>query len=267
MPGQSASDGPPSPVALIGVGEMGAVFARALLSAGHPVHPVLRSTPLDTAASRLPKPALALVTVAEADLAPVLSTVPDQWKDRIGLIQNELLPHHWLAAGLAEPTVAVVWFEKKPGREVKVIIPTPIGGPAASLLVDALAKVNIPAVRLDGLAELEFELVRKNLYILTANIAGLITGGTVGELWNDHRDLAERVVAEVLDIQEWLLGRPLDRHSLISGMVDAFAADPEHGATGRSAPSRLARALQHAAAGSLATPTLESIRHDTSGAA
>ena len=267
MAGQTAPGGAPSPIALIGVGEMGAVFARALLSAGHPVHPVLRSTPLEAAASRVPEPAIALVTVAEPDLASVLSAVPDGWKDRIGLIQNELLPRDWLAAGVAEPTVAVVWFEKKPGREVKVIIPTPIGGPQASLLVDALAKVKIPAVKLDGLAELEWELVRKNLYILTANIAGLITGGTVWELWNDHRDLARRVLAEVFEIQEWLVGRQLDRQALISGMVEAFAADAEHGATGRSAPSRLARALEHAAAAGLATPTLESIRRETAGAA
>jgi len=36
--------------------------------------------------------------------------------------------------------------------------------------------------------ELLYELVRKNLYILTINIAGLKTGGTVGELWGKHRE-------------------------------------------------------------------------------
>ena len=267
MPNHPIPSRAPSPIALIGVGEMGAVFGRALLRAGHPIHPVLRSMPLDTAASRLPEPALALVTVAEDDLAPVLSSLPDGWKGRAGLIQNELLPRDWMAAGITEPTVAVVWFEKKPGRDTKVIIPTPIAGPAASLLVDALATVDIPAVRVENLKALEPELVRKNLYILTANIAGLVTRGTVMQLWDDHRDLAERVAAEILSIQEWLVGRQLDRPALVSAMVETFAADPEHGTTGRSAPSRLARALRHAEAAGLAAPTLESIWQGTAGAA
>jgi hypothetical protein len=253
-----------SPVALVGVGEMGGVFAKALLKLGHPVHPVLRSTGQAGVAAEVPDPALALVTVGENDLAPVLADLPEPWRRRAGLIQNELLPRDWLAAGVVDPTVAVVWFEKKPGRDVKVIIPTPIGGPAAALLVDALATVAIPAVRVDG-AGLEWELVRKNLYILTANIAGLVSGGTVMDLWDNHRDLAERVAAEVLDIQEWLVGSPLDRTALVAAMVEAFAADPDHGATGRSAPSRLERALEHAAAASIEVPTLRSIQHDTAG--
>jgi hypothetical protein len=242
---------------------MGGVFARALLRTGRAVYPVLRATALDVAADLMPDPELALVTVGEADLTDVLATLPETWKRRAALIQNELLPRDWIAAGLADPTVAVVWFEKKPGRDVKVIIPTPVGGPRASLLVDALAAIGIPAIRVDDASALEWELVRKNLYILTANIAGLITGGTVRELWDGHRDLAESVAAEILDIQEWLVGRSLDRPSLVAAMVDAFNADPGHGATGRSAPSRLTRALGHASAASIDTPTLNSIGRET----
>ena len=32
------------PIVLVGIGEMGGVFARAFLRAGHPVYPVNRST-------------------------------------------------------------------------------------------------------------------------------------------------------------------------------------------------------------------------------
>jgi len=260
-----SNDAAPSPVALVGVGEMGGVFAKALLRAGRPVHPVLRSSSLDIAAAHLPEPELALVTVGENDLAPVLADLPRTWKDRAGLIQNELLPRDWLAAEITDPTVAVVWFEKKPGQDVKVIIPTPVGGPSASLLVDALAGVGIPA-RTVGSEQLEWELVRKNLYILTANIAGLVSGGAVMHLWEKHRDLAERVAGEVLDIQEWLVGRPLDRRELVAAMVEAFAADPDHGATGRSAPSRLSRAIEHAATAGLDVPALLAIQQDSTSA-
>ena len=251
------------PVALVGVGEMGGVFSRALLRAGHPVYPVVRGVSPETVAAALPDPSLALVTVGEADLPRLLATLPERWMGRAGLIQNELLPRDWTAAGLTDPTVAVVWFEKKPGQDVKVIIPTPILGPSAALLVDALGTIDIPAFVVAESDRIVWELVRKNLYILTANIGGLVSGGSVMQLWTEHRNLAERVANETLDIQEWLVGKPLDRAGLIEAMAEAFSADPAHGATGRLAPMRLERALDHAHSGGLDVPTLESIRQDT----
>ena len=218
---------------------------------------------MEEVAAGVPDPALALITVGESDLPPVMANLPMTWRDRVGLIQNELLPRDWHGAGVAEPTVAVVWFEKKPGQDVKVILPTPVGGPNAALVAGALEGTGIPAVVVEDVAALEHELVVKNLYILTANIAGLVTGGTVGELWHDHRELAADVAGEVLDIQEWLVGRLLEKDRLIDRMERAFAADPDHGATGRSAPMRLARALGHAADGGIETPTMERIRQET----
>lgn len=249
------------PVVLIGVGEMGGVFARALLRAGYPVQPVLRSASLGEAAVVAPDPALVLVTVGEAELAPVLRGLPDVWKTNVGLIQNELLPRDWAPYGIADPTVAPVWFEKKPGRDTKVVTSTPVAGPFAARLADALNGIDLPAhVIADD--ELIDALVVKNLYILTANIAGLRTGGTVSELWSDHNTLARAVASEVLEIQEWLVGDPLDRNASLAGMLEAFAADPEHGTTGRSAPTRLCRALDHAAAAGIAAPVLTEIARE-----
>ena len=244
---------------------MGGVFARALLRSGVAVYPVLRGRSLEATHDAIPDPGLVFITVGEADLPPVLAGLPHDWKRRVGLLQNELLPRDWLAAGVENPTVAVVWFEKKPGRDVKVIIPTPIGGPSAGLLVEALGRIEIPARVVGDTDEIEYELVRKNLYILTANIAGLVGGGTVMELWSTRRSLAENVAAEVLEIQQWLVGRPLDVVRLMDGMVEAFRADPDHGATGRSAPSRLARALGHAAEAGIDVPTLSAIQQGTMG--
>jgi ketopantoate reductase len=251
------------PIVLVGVGEMGGVFGRALLRSGYPVHPVLRSTSLDAVASRVPEPALALVTVGEADLGAVLSRLPETWKGRVGLIQNELLPRDWERYGISEPTVAVVWFEKKPGRDTKVVVSTPVAGPFAPPLVDALEGIGLPA-HVIGDEALVDALVVKNLYILTANIAGLRTGGTVSQLWSEHNELARAVVSEVLDIQEWLVGRSLDREAMVAGMLVAFDGDPEHGATGRSAPSRLRRALDHAATAGLDVPVMEEIAQEAS---
>lgn len=246
------------PITLIGVGEMGAVFSHALLRSGHPVIPVLRATPMAEAARVEPEPALALVTVGEDDLHASLDQIPDGWRSRVGLIQNELLPRDWERHAIVSPTVAVVWFEKKPGRATKVIIPTPIAGPEAGPLVEALTAIGIPAERIPDDALID-ALVAKNLYILTANIVGLRTGGSVSDLWSDHRPLADAVVSEILEIQEWLVGAAVDHARAISGMVRAIEGDPDHGATGRSAPRRLERAIGHARSAGIEAPTLFSI--------
>ena len=245
-------------ITLIGVGEMGAVFSHALLRTGHPVFPALRSTPAADAYERNPDPALALVTVGEDDLHSVLADVPEAWRSRIGLIQNELLPRDWIRHGIEAPTVAVVWFEKKPGRATRVIIPTPVAGPHAGLLVDALTSIGIAAEVISDETLID-ALVAKNLYILTANIAGLRTGGTVAELWDDHHPLATSVASEVLDIQDWLVGHPVDRERATAGMIEAFRGDPDHGTTGRSAPRRLERAIRHARKAGIDTPVLTEI--------
>jgi ketopantoate reductase len=245
-------------ITLVGVGEMGAVFAHALLRTGHPVFPALRSTPAEVAFEQNPDPVLALVTVGEDDLHPVLETVPESWRTRVALIQNELLPRDWIRHDIESPTVAVVWFEKKSGRATRVIIPTPVAGPQAGMLVEALTSIDIAAEVISDDALID-ALVAKNLYILTANIAGLRTGGTVAELWDDHHPLATAVASEVLDIQDWLIGFSVDRDKATAGMVEAFRGDPNHGATGRSAPRRLERAIRHARSAGIETPVLDEI--------
>jgi len=248
-----------APVVMIGIGEMGGVFARGLLRMGHPVYPVLRDMDMRAEARALPDPEAVLVTVAENDLHAVLNAIPEMWRDRLVLVQNELLPRDWQTHGIKEPTVISVWFEKKSGQDFKVLIPSPVYGPHAALIASALQMLNIPARILASEDELLFELVRKNLYILTTNIAGLETCNTAGELWHKHKHLAEKVASEVMDIQDWLTGTRLDRATLIAGMMEAIEADPDHKCTGRSAPARLQRALKHADQAGLAAPKLHEI--------
>jgi hypothetical protein len=152
-----------------------------------------------------------------------------------------------------------VWFEKKAGTDAKALLPSPVHGPEAARLVAALAAIGLPARGLSDAGELLWELVRKNLYILTSNIAGLETGGDVGTLWRAHRDLLDAVAADVLDVQEWLAGRAFDRARLMAGLREAIDADPGHVCAGRSAPARLTRAVHHADAAGLAVPALRRI--------
>ena len=248
-----------SPIVVIGIGEMGSVFARGFLRTGHPVYPVTRDTDLAATAKRLPSPELVLVAVAENTLHAVLEQIPAAWRSRLALLQNELLPDDWRPYGYTNPTVISVWFEKKKGQDVKVLIPSPVYGPGAERLKACLGSLDIPARILANEDELLFELVVKNVYIITTNCAGLITGGTVSELWTNHRELAEAVAHEVIQIQEALTGQRLAADQLIAGMLEAFEGDPDHRCMGRSAPARLARALQQADAAGLAVPRLREI--------
>jgi ketopantoate reductase len=248
-----------SEVVVVGLGQLGRVFAGALLRSGHTVVPANRGDDLAVLAQRHPDPALALVAVGENDLHTALTAIPASWKPRAALIQNELLPRDWEAHGYVNPTVISVWFEKKKGTDAKPLIPSPVAGPGAKLLSDALATVDLPCREVATGDELLFELVRKNVYILTTNIAGLRTGGTVAELWARHEAFARQVANDVMDIQDALTGVQHDRAALIAGMLEAFEGDPQHGCTGRSAPARLARAIGHADAFGLAVPVLRAL--------
>lgn len=246
-------------VVMIGLGQLGRVFAGGLLRTGHTVVPVTREDDMADVAARYPEPDLVMVCVAENDLHPVLGGLPDVWRDSVGLLQNELLPRDWQAHGIESPTVVSVWFEKKKGTDAKPLISSPVFGPQAQRLVRALESIDLPAHTLPDSERLAWELVRKNLYILTTNIAGLETGGTVGGLWENHRELAQAVASEVLDVQAWLTGRDHARPALMAGMLEAFKADPNHACAGRSAPARLRRALNQADAAGLSVPRLRQI--------
>ncbi len=144
-----------------------------------------------------------------------------------------------------------------------MILPSPAYGPHAGQLQQALGSIRIPVRVLATEAELLHELVLKNVYILTTNIAGLKTGGTVGELWAEHQPLAERIAREVIRIQEKLVDQQLDDNALIKGMLSAFEGDPDHNCMGRSAPARLQRALQLADKHGVEVPQLRAIAAET----
>lgn len=249
------------PIIVIGTGEMAGVFSRGLLKQGHPLVPVTRQMDMAQIAVAVPQPVLVLVTVGENDLQAVLARIPAAWRNRVGLLQNELLPRDWQRHGIDNPTVIAVWFEKKKGQDYKVLVPSPVYGPAAPIIARALESLDIPVWELGDADELTFELVRKNVYILTTNIAGLVlpAGTDVAALWNEHQALAREVADEVMDIQFRLIGTELPRDKLIAGMVEGIEGDLRHKCLGRSAPARLARALEHADRFGLAVPRLHAI--------
>jgi hypothetical protein len=201
-----------------------------------------------------------LVGVGERDLDAVLAALPASHRDRAVLLQNELVPASWQAHAIVRPTVLVVWFEKKKGRAIQEVRETEVAGPHAALFVRALAAMDVRASEIPEPA-LAAALVVKNLYIVGANVLGLALRGTTGELAHAHRTRTERVLREVLAVEHARLGPAisLDEDDLIARTLEAFLADPQHGTVGRTAKERLARALDRARAGGLATPELDAI--------
>jgi hypothetical protein len=246
-------------VVIIGIGELAGVFARGFLRNGYPVYPVTRYMNVSEIAKSSPNPELTLVAVAEKDFADVLSTIPSQWRDRIGLLQNELLPDDWKKMDIKNPTVISVWFEKKKCQDYRVLIPSPVFGPKVDLIADSLECIDIPCKRLSSEDELLVELVIKNVFVLTINIAGLVTGGTTGALWSEHNELTRQVAGDVIDIQEWSTGVSFARARLIDGMAEGIQGDPDHQCTGRSAPARLKRVIELANKAELEIPHIREI--------
>ena len=126
---------------MIGLGQLGRVFAGGLLKTGHMVVPVNRGDDPGVLALRLPEPDLVMISVGENDLHPLLASLPESWRDNVGLLQNELLPRDWEAHRIDDPTVVSVWFEKKAGMDAKALLPSPIHGPHAERLAAALAAI------------------------------------------------------------------------------------------------------------------------------
>lgn len=248
-------------VVVVGIGQLGAVFAEGFLRLGKPVYPVTRRQSVAEVIERAGSVDLVVVCTGEADLPAALERVPPSMKDRVALVQNELLPRDWLRAGITQASGVVVWFEKKQGRPIHVVRPNVAYGPERALLSAALTALGLDVYEVDE-SELAFELVLKNLYILVHNLAGLRLGCTVGQLWQNHRDFAQRLTDDVLTHQQALLGKKVDMKRLFEKLEEAVLLDPEHACAGRTAAARLARVLSQARSLGLTLPTLQSLANE-----
>ena len=64
-----------TPIVILGIGELGGVFARGFLRMGHPVYPITRGMNIEQESARLPDPELVLITVGEQILHPILRQI------------------------------------------------------------------------------------------------------------------------------------------------------------------------------------------------
>lgn len=244
-------------IAIVGAGQLGSLFASLLAARGAMVVVVRRGERVD--------PGLALdrviVAVGEDDLDAVLASLGPAQRERVVLVQNELVPATWQAHGISDPTVVVVWLEKKGDRAPHVVLPSPIAGPWAETLARVMTDAGLPAEVIDR-ALLPAALLDKNVYILVSNLAGMVQPPgttTAGLLELPALETTMRVLADVLAVESARLGVPIDADLASAALVRAFLADPAHVATGRSAPKRLGRTLARAERLGIDTPELREI--------
>lgn len=249
------------PIVIIGIGELAGVIARAFLRNGYPVCPVTRGMDIEEEANSLPDPRMVLVGVAEKDFPDVMETIPEKWKHKLVLIQNELLPRDWEKYNVLNPTIMSVWFEKKKGMDYNPIRPSPVYGPVAEIIAGSLEQLEIPCRVLGSEDDLLSELVLKNVFVFTINIAGLILaeGTTTGMLWEENRQLALDVAGDVIDLQESITGKKFSRNRLREGLVAGLNGDPHHKCKGRSAHGRLIRTIEAADAAGLKLETIRDV--------
>lgn len=244
------------PVVVVGLGQLGTFFAEAFLRLEHPIVPVLRQSNFTEEELRSLDPALVVIAVREDDLTEVLEGLPRAWGSRVVLLQNELRPSAW--APLRDPTVCIVWFERKEGARPTVVLPSVLSGPMGGLVKEALDEMNIPSHWIEP-DELDVALCLKNLYILGLNFAGLELGGPAGDLMGTHQTAFEPLFDELVRIETALFEHPFERHELWSELSEAIAAEPNHATRGRTALRRLERTLHHARARAIPAPILEAL--------
>ena len=248
-----------SEVVIVGMGQLGQELSRGFEALGLTVVPVRRGDSITDIATRHPAPRLVFIAVGEDDLHPVLEQLPPAYRSRLALLQNELRPEDWRRHALPQPTVAVIWFEKKADKPRTVLLETPVAGPSASLVVEALDAIGVPA-RVVSDEALPIELAAKNLYILATNLLGrALGGGPVGPLFEKHRARADALIEELARLEEAALGARLPREPMLETLERAIASDPSHGSEGRSAPRRLARTRALAARLGLSLPELSRV--------
>jgi hypothetical protein len=240
------------------MGQLGSVFAEVLRGTDHDVVEVRRGDALDDLLADRALPDVIVVAVGEDALPAALMSLPPAHRARAVLVQNELTPAIWDEAGIADPTVAIVWFERKSGQPPRVILPTRVAGPNAVAIVEALDRAEIAADAIQR-SELGTELVAKNAYILVTNVAGLDVGGTTGALSTEHTALRDTLLSEVIAVQRALVSIPFDADAARARAIEAMVADPAHVNAGRTAIVRAKRLLENAAKHRVDVPTVRAI--------
>jgi hypothetical protein len=247
-----------SSVVIVGIGELGSLFAKGALKSGCQVIPVRREDDLVGRVEATNEDTPILLSVGEADMGPVIERLPTKRKQDVILVQNELFPTRWNPY-VERPTVSVVWTAAKPGIPLMVGKETVTHGKHAQWFTDIHEPLGLNASVADSEVALHGELAAKYAFILTINVLGLRHDVTVGELFSEHQSEAEAVLDDGLRLAEVQLGESFDRTSAMDSVRRAASGLSEMPAKGRSAAKRLDRALELASSHDITVDRIQEI--------
>jgi hypothetical protein len=244
-------------MSIYGLGQLGQLYGGAALRVGLRVTPITRSVDPRAALASLPSETPVLIAVGEDALDGALDALGPRLAHAI-LLQNELFPSAWEARG-STPTVMVPWLLKKAASPLTVPRPTQVFGRHAELVEALHEALAIPCQRLHDEAALRQAMVDKYTFILTINALGLVRDRTLA-VWLDEDLPQVRAVAdEAASLGERLCATAIDRGRATRATLEGMHALGTMSARGRTARSRLDRALAHAARLDVTLPTLRSI--------
>ncbi len=254
---------------VVGIGELGSLYANAALKRGLRVTPVTRAQHPAAALADAPTDAPVLVAVAEADLEAALESLPAERRASLILLQNELFPSQWSRFTPSTPTVMIPWLLKKKGEPLLVARSTPVFGRHAELVVELHDALGFRAETLPDEAALRQAIVDKYAFILTVNALGLLQDLSLGAWSNKDPAQVDALAREAARLGAKLVsvradGDAPEQERVARIDVDASIAQVQLGmramsamrARGRTAKGRLERALGNAARFGLATPAL-----------
>lgn len=244
-----------SPIVVIGMGQLGTVFADAWSQLGKSILALRRHQPIIQDIS----PRAVLIATGEQDLSPVLASLPQTWRSQLILVQNELIPAIWQPYS-DQPTLVAVWMEKKPHIEVRSLRASVAFGPNADLVADAFHAIKQPLSLAKDYPDMIQELAFKNIYIWTTNIYGLIAPGAIGQLVTEpHATALASLIDELCQIQSAVSGYYCSPKMVTPIIWHIIHDNADRKIPGRSAPARLKRVMSAAHQYSLVTPELDRI--------
>jgi len=238
-----------------GLGELGRLYGSAALRAGLRVTPVTRALDPADVFSHVPGETPILVAVGEDALDDVLSALGPRGNDAI-LLQNELFPSSYQKHEVT-PTVMVPWVLKKRGVATSVARPTPVFGRHADLVCELHQALDLPVTKLREEAALHQALIEKYAFIITINALGLLRDRTLGMWLQEDPIRVHAIGLEAAQLGAILCEQQdVDLAKCARVVVEGMRALGTTGARGRTAGSRIARALAHGKRIGIALPEL-----------
>ncbi len=232
---------------VIGVGQIGGVFAQGALRLGARVQAFTRQRPL-TSQDQLEPDELIVVSTPEGEHERVFAAIPESLYSHVCLVQNELLLIG--AEQLTSANWGMIWFSKKAGTGIDVCGTNAFVGPQAEAFAEVLRASNLEAETVRA-AERGRIAAEKYAFILALNALGLLRESSFEKRSLVSEFLAEKALIEDLVKESCRLSALCNHlddlntasHRKVSEGLKALAHLP---AGGRSSRQRIERGYQRA---------------------